>query len=627
MDVFARGDIMSRSDGDPREDAVAAADTDSNVLHAAHAADVFTITVGAPAGSTAAADSPPTPSSPTSSTSSSSSSYYSSISTPYPIVQSSPSLIDSVRSSARSNKPHPHPYSAHALHSSIPPLPHYRSLPIDLSQHHPLSSLPRQHSLPLPSQSDSHLLDSTLLLPHQSLMSTYPPPPSAPPEPSPQPQLPDTELHSTELHSTELHNAEYDDADTASTAAPRPRSVLDMAIDTASINAAGRAVRRNAISRLSSRWRDIPRNARIFLIFNGIMAVVKIVATVVVLVLDRDMSCPYLEVLLILYVIRTAIGFPFALYSHLHPRVQGAPFTTRDIILERQRTMMEIAGTCLFFLSNYFLFAQAQCRQEAPAVYYMTVFYVILGYVVILIPLILCLAVILCLPLVLRIMRALDLGPIVGTKGATEQMIAAIPIVKYRKPVVVELDGGNGNNEATVDMREESGDRIETCVDTMPSTNPVVSGQSNSTAAPPPASGRPKRRIFGGFRKGKKQSASARPVENLSVAVAVEYLTLADPQDAICAICLCDYEDEEELRKMRCNHYFHKDCVDEWLRLNRNCPLCKRDIDEQAERRDPAAAESSVAAPALAPTSPSIPPLAPFSAPSPTISSSRSAGN
>ncbi|KAF8936298.1 hypothetical protein BGZ58_004363 [Dissophora ornata] len=375
-------------------------------------------------------------------------------------------------------------------------------------------------------------------------MSTYPPPPSAPPEPSPQPQLPDTELHSTELHSTELHNAEYDDADTASTAAPRPRSVLDMAIDTASINAAGRAVRRNAISRLSSRWRDIPRNARIFLIFNGIMAVVK-----------------------------------------------------------------------------------AQCRQEAPAVYYMTVFYVILGYVVILIPLILCLAVILCLPLVLRIMRALDLGPIVGTKGATEQMIAAIPIVKYRKPVVVELDGGNGNNEATVDMREESGDRIETCVDTMPSTNPVVSGQSNSTAAPPPASGRPKRRIFGGFRKGKKQSASARPVENLSVAVAVEYLTLADPQDAICAICLCDYEDEEELRKMRCNHYFHKDCVDEWLRLNRNCPLCKRDIDEQAERRDPAAAESSVAAPALAPTSPSIPPLAPFSAPSPTISSSRSAGN
>ncbi|KAI1298972.1 hypothetical protein EDD11_006594 [Mortierella claussenii] len=116
--------------------------------------------------------------------------------------------------------------------------------------------------------------------------------------------------------------------------------------------------------------------------------------------------------------------------------------------------MMEIAGTCLFFLSNYFLFAQANCRLEAPGLYYMTVVHVILGYIVILIPIVLCMAVILCLPLVLRIMRALDLGPTIGVKGATEEMIAAIPIVKYRKPVPVagEAEAENTSRSTVVNM-------------------------------------------------------------------------------------------------------------------------------------------------------------------------------
>ncbi|KAG0078349.1 hypothetical protein BGZ92_001492 [Podila epicladia] len=45
-----------------------------------------------------------------------------------------------------------------------------------------------------------------------------------------------------------------------------------------------------------------------------------------------------------------------------------------------------------------------------------------------------------------------------------------------------------------------------------------------------------------------------------------------------CVICLCEYEPDDLLRQMPCRHLFHKDCVDEWLKLKRTCPLCKFDI-------------------------------------------------
>ena len=49
--------------------------------------------------------------------------------------------------------------------------------------------------------------------------------------------------------------------------------------------------------------------------------------------------------------------------------------------------------------------------------------------------------------------------------------------------------------------------------------------------------------------------------------------------DASCVICLCDYEDGETVRFLPCKHHFHKECVDEWLTLDKACCLCKQDID------------------------------------------------
>ena len=47
---------------------------------------------------------------------------------------------------------------------------------------------------------------------------------------------------------------------------------------------------------------------------------------------------------------------------------------------------------------------------------------------------------------------------------------------------------------------------------------------------------------------------------------------------ARCSVCLCDLERGECCRRLPCLHMFHKDCIDDWLKRNRSCPVCKTDI-------------------------------------------------
>ncbi|XP_046695666.1 E3 ubiquitin-protein ligase RNF43 isoform X1 [Silurus meridionalis] len=46
----------------------------------------------------------------------------------------------------------------------------------------------------------------------------------------------------------------------------------------------------------------------------------------------------------------------------------------------------------------------------------------------------------------------------------------------------------------------------------------------------------------------------------------------------MCAICLEEFLDGQDLRIISCAHEFHKECVDPWLLQHRTCPLCMHNI-------------------------------------------------
>ncbi|KAL1536007.1 RING-type E3 ubiquitin transferase [Salvia divinorum] len=65
-------------------------------------------------------------------------------------------------------------------------------------------------------------------------------------------------------------------------------------------------------------------------------------------------------------------------------------------------------------------------------------------------------------------------------------------------------------------------------------------------------------------------------IESYKKVVLGESKRLAGPNDVTCPICLVDYCPKDELRCIpECQHCFHSDCVDGWLRLNSSCPLCR----------------------------------------------------
>ena len=46
--------------------------------------------------------------------------------------------------------------------------------------------------------------------------------------------------------------------------------------------------------------------------------------------------------------------------------------------------------------------------------------------------------------------------------------------------------------------------------------------------------------------------------------------------DSVCPICLSDYDVKEAVRCIpECLHCFHAECIDEWLKMNGSCPICR----------------------------------------------------
>eukprot|EP00929_Paragymnodinium_shiwhaense_P000224 TRINITY_DN100471_c0_g1_i1.p1 TRINITY_DN100471_c0_g1~~TRINITY_DN100471_c0_g1_i1.p1 ORF type:complete len:310 (+),score=52.25 TRINITY_DN100471_c0_g1_i1:169-1098(+) len=77
-----------------------------------------------------------------------------------------------------------------------------------------------------------------------------------------------------------------------------------------------------------------------------------------------------------------------------------------------------------------------------------------------------------------------------------------------------------------------------------------------------------------------------------------------DPDDprpsGDCCCCTEAFDAEKPIVKTPCGHYYHKECLHDWLKLARTCPLCRLDLDEvvwSSPAAGPPVAESEDAAP------------------------------
>lgn len=45
-----------------------------------------------------------------------------------------------------------------------------------------------------------------------------------------------------------------------------------------------------------------------------------------------------------------------------------------------------------------------------------------------------------------------------------------------------------------------------------------------------------------------------------------------------CSICLNEYVENDILRRLPCDHFFHINCIDPWFSLSQTCPLCRSNV-------------------------------------------------
>lgn len=58
----------------------------------------------------------------------------------------------------------------------------------------------------------------------------------------------------------------------------------------------------------------------------------------------------------------------------------------------------------------------------------------------------------------------------------------------------------------------------------------------------------------------------------------------ANQAQETCPICMVDFTETDDIIPLPCDekHYFHPECIKQWLQKNNNCPLCKKEVTKEA---------------------------------------------
>ena len=56
-----------------------------------------------------------------------------------------------------------------------------------------------------------------------------------------------------------------------------------------------------------------------------------------------------------------------------------------------------------------------------------------------------------------------------------------------------------------------------------------------------------------------------------------------DNEEEQCAVCRLEFEAEDDVKQLPCGHYYHPECVGQWLQQKKVCPQCNREIEPEKE--------------------------------------------
>lgn len=60
----------------------------------------------------------------------------------------------------------------------------------------------------------------------------------------------------------------------------------------------------------------------------------------------------------------------------------------------------------------------------------------------------------------------------------------------------------------------------------------------------------------------------------INIPIYIIFKQVQDSEDE-CIICLGTFVQDETAVMLKCMHKFHKNCLDEWIDINKNCPTCR----------------------------------------------------
>lgn len=194
--------------------------------------------------------------------------------------------------------------------------------------------------------------------------------------------------------------------------------------------------------------------------------------------------------------------------------------------------------------------------------YYSGMFFLIIGFCYVFSTALMAIITILCLPCLYLLLNYFTEREAqrIRNMGASDELINFFPILKWkRKSVIPDLENSQ------VPMTEQNGTSSK---DDIPLDAEPSSSTSNVTVDC--LLSEPEKKGFFKFFRKKGKGVEDKPY------APPEFLE-TDAEE-ICSVCLAQYEDGDQLRQLGCNHHFHVECIDEWLKRNAKCPLCVQDL-------------------------------------------------